>query len=142
VELICLACIADMGLNYGDVHIKSKVPVNFVGNLDSLLDIIPSDPPLGFFQLYLPENSRFEDIDGVYIEYDHQLNTVHVVPMQVTINARHKDSETLFYNKWAKWKSKFSEHQAHLDFRVDCRNSNMLDKLRRRSRQIRSKRRN
>ena len=100
-----------MGVNHGDIHIKSKIPVRFVGNLDSLLDIIPSDPPPGFFQLYVPENPRFEDIDGVYVEYNHKSDTVHVIPMQVTINARHKDSETLFYNKWAKWKSKFFKHK-------------------------------
>ena len=111
VELICLACIADMGLDYGDIHIKPKIPTNFVGNLINLLDIIPSDPQQGFSQLYLPENPRFEDLDAVYIEYDDKSDTVHVVPMQVTINARHKDSEAFFYNKWDKWKSKFSEHE-------------------------------
>ena len=111
MELICLACITDMGLNYGGVHIEPKVPVIFMNNLDSLLDIIPSTPQRDFCQLYLPMNSRFEDIDAAYIEYDHRSNTVHVVPMQITINGRHKDSEALFYNKWAKWKSKFSQYK-------------------------------
>jgi len=45
-------------------------------DLNSLLDMIPN-PQRGFFQLYLPENPRFEDIDGAYIEYDHRSNTVH-----------------------------------------------------------------
>ena len=79
--------------------------MNFVANFNSLLDVIPSNPQPGFSQLYLPENSRFEDIDALFIEYNHQLNMVHVVPMQVTINVCHKDSEALFYNKWVMWQS-------------------------------------
>jgi hypothetical protein len=111
VELICLSCIADMGLNFGDIHIKSQIPVKFAGNLDSLLDMIPSKLRRGFSQLYLLENPRFEDIGALHVEYDHQSNMVHVVPMRVTINSRHKDSEALFYNKWSKWESKFSEYK-------------------------------
>jgi len=107
VELICLACITNMGLNYGDVHINPKVSKNFVGNL---LDVVPSNLQRGFSQLYLPENSRFEDINALYVEYDHRSNTTHMVPMQVTIDGHHKDSEALFYDKWAKWKSKFSRY--------------------------------
>ena len=47
VELICR--ITDMGLNSGDVHIKSKIPMNFIGNLNNLLVITPSNPQARLF---------------------------------------------------------------------------------------------
>jgi len=105
VEKICLACIADIGLNYNGKHMGPKVPTWFRGNkLDDLLNAVPSPDPSG---LYLPLNSQFEDLDGLALEYDKKTKTLHIVPIQVAIGKKHKDTEALFYNKWKKWELRF-----------------------------------
>ena len=82
-----------------------KVPTWFCSNnLDALLAAIPSSDSSG---LYLPLNPQFENIDALVLEYNQKANTLNVMPIQVTIGKRHKDSETLFYNKWKKWGLRF-----------------------------------
>jgi hypothetical protein len=105
VEKVCLGCIVDIGLNYAGKHMGPKVPTWFRGNkLDDLFNAIPSSDPSG---LYLPLNPQFEDLDALALEYDKKTNTLHVIPIQVMISKRHKDSEALFYHKWKKWESRF-----------------------------------
>ena len=105
VEKICLACIASIGLNYDGKSTKPQAPIWFRGrNLDALLDAISPTDPSG---LYLPSHPQFEDIDALILEYNHTAKTLNVIPIQVTINKKHKDSETLFYNKWKKLALKF-----------------------------------
>jgi len=38
------------------------------------------------------------------------------VSIQVTINKHHKNLELLFYQKWDKWKAKFSEYTLDTTF--------------------------
>jgi hypothetical protein len=91
-----------------------EVPTWFRGNkLDDLLNAIPPSDPS---ELYLPLNPQFEDFDAIALEYDKKTNTLHVIPIQVTISKRHKDSEALFYHKWKKWESRFPGIKLHSTF--------------------------
>jgi len=116
VELICLSCIADMGLTYGKVNIKPVTPTWFAGNLDDLIGQIPAALEPGFSRLYFPLNPRFEDIDAAYVTYNAESNTLTVVAIQITISKNHKDSESLFYQKWDKWKQRFGRYNLNTTF--------------------------
>jgi len=115
VELICLSFIADVGIDYGGVTIRPMTPTWFPGDLDDLLEIIPIAIE-SFSRLYFPLKYQFQDIDAAYVEYDADSNTLTVIPIQVTISKRHKDSEAPFYHKWSKWVKKFSHYNLTTTF--------------------------
>jgi len=105
-----------MGLTYGKVNIKPVTPTWFAGNLDDLIGQIPAALEPGFSRLYFPLNPRFEDIDAAYVTYNAESNTLTVVAIQITISKNHKDSESLFYQKWDKWKQRFGRYNLNTTF--------------------------
>jgi len=129
VELTCLSCIADFGLNFGDIHLKSTAPIIFYGNLEDLRNQIPSNLSMDFSAFYIPHNPQFEDIDALYFQYKHQSNVATVIPIQVTISKRHTDSEWFFYKSWDSWKTRFHNYTLTTTFVWIVENKISWDKV-------------
>ena len=93
--------MSSLGFNYGDLHWNSVKSQIFTGDiLDALGEISPQT-------LYIPDQWNYKDINALYLAIDEKKKTMLIVPIQISINPCHKDSETLFYADWAKWKNKF-----------------------------------
>jgi len=61
--------------------------------------------------LFIPDNSRSKDIDALYLKVNDRIKSAWVVPIQITINSKHKDSEAGFYTRWDQWEAHFEGYQ-------------------------------
>jgi hypothetical protein len=104
VEQTCLSAMSSIGFNYGDLHWNSvKSEIISGGILDALDEISLATSET----LYIPDRWNYKDIDALYLSVDKRKKTALIVPIQISINPSHKDSETLFYADWARWKNCF-----------------------------------
>jgi hypothetical protein len=101
VEQTCLSVLSSIGFNHGDLHwnsVKSKI---FSGGILYAISLAASET------LYIPDRWDYKDIDALYVSVDRRKKTVLIVPIQITINPFHKDSEALFYADWEQWVKRF-----------------------------------
>ena len=107
VEQSCLSAISSFGFNQGTVHWKPTPSTLFEG------DLIHRLPPRGndCSIFFVPDDPYYKDIDALYLRVNHKpTKTVLVVPIQITIAKRHKDSEMLFYLNWARWQAFYDSY--------------------------------
>jgi hypothetical protein len=101
VEQICLSVISSIGFRIGDLHwnsVKSKI---LSSDMLSSISLAASET------LYIPDRWNYKDIHALYLYIDERKKTALVVPIQITINPFHKDSEALFYADWERWVDHF-----------------------------------
>jgi hypothetical protein len=104
VKQTCLSAMSSIGFNYGDLHWNSVKSEIFSGDI---LDTLDETSLTASEMLYIPDRWNYKDIDAIYLSVDKRKKTMLIVPIQISINPSHKDSETLFYADWAKWKNCF-----------------------------------
>jgi len=100
VEQTCLSVLSSMGFRHGGLQwnpVKSKI---FTGN------ILDSISPAASKTLFIPDRWNYKDIDALYLSVDKK-KTALIVPIQISINPFHKDSEALFYVEWDRWAKRF-----------------------------------
>lgn len=101
VEQTCLSVISSIGFDFGDLHwnsVKSKI---FSGDILDAIPLATSET------LYIPDRWNFKDIDALYLSINNEQKTAFIVPIQISINLFHKDSETRFYAGWQSWVKRF-----------------------------------
>jgi len=81
------------------VHWNSVSSTTFIG--DNIL-ALPTKTSTTFL---VPANANLKNIDAVYVKVDEKKETVLVVPFQIAINKKFKDSEILFYSEWSRWQT-------------------------------------
>ena len=95
VEQACLSIISEMGFLHG-----GSVPATiFKGDLIQSVHLGDQNT------FFVPEDPYFKDIDALFLRIHEPSKMVLVVPFQITINKKHKDSEAAFYSGWARWKA-------------------------------------
>ena len=67
-------------------------------------------------RFFIPENPFFKGIDALYLKVDAEEKTAMVVPVQVTVAKKHKDSEAAFYSRWADWQKHFGGYKLKTNF--------------------------
>jgi len=104
VEQTCLSVISSIGFNHGDLHwncVKSKI---FSGDITSAISLATSET------LYIPDRWNYKAIDALYLSVDNKKKTALIVPIQISINLYHKDSEALFYANWERWVERLKDY--------------------------------
>ena len=102
VEQTCLSVLSSIGFNHEDLHWNSVKPKIFSGDVLYTISVEASET------LYIPDRWDYKDIDAFYVSVDKRKKTVlMVVPIQITINPFHKDSEAFFYADWEQWVKRF-----------------------------------
>lgn len=98
-EQACLSAISTYGFAHRGLDWGNTPTTIFSGNL---FETLPKESSKRF---YVPTKWNYEHIDALYLDVDSAAKTVLVVPFQITLNKKHKDSEALFYAGWAQWQS-------------------------------------
>lgn len=101
VEQTCLSAISSHGFNIRRLHWKPLKPKIFDGDILDAISLEASQA------LYIPDRWNYKDIDALYLCIDKQKKTVLIVPIQISINPLHKDSEACFYADWERWVKRF-----------------------------------
>jgi hypothetical protein len=101
VEQTCLSILSSIGFNHGDLHWNSVKPKIISGDILYAIPLVTSET------LYIPDRWDYKNIDALYLSVDKGKKTALIVPIQISINLSHKDSEALFYSDWEQWKKHF-----------------------------------
>jgi len=101
VEQTCLSAISSLGFGHGDFHWKPAQIRIFEGNILESINLEDSST------LFIPQGWNYKDIDAIYVRVNKSEMTAEVVPIQVTMNDRHGDSEMRFFARWSNWESFF-----------------------------------
>jgi len=101
VEQTCLSAMSSLGLNIRDLHWNPLKPKIFSGDLLYAISLETSQA------LYIPDQWNYKDIDALYVYIDKKTKTILIVPIQISINPLHKDSEACFYAGWQRWMKHF-----------------------------------
>ena len=111
VEQACLSAISMTGFHHGGIKWQSFKATIFEGNL---LEVIP--PPGNYEIFFIPGDPFFKDIDALYVKVDPKKKTTLVVPIQITVAKKHKDSEAAFYSRWSDWQAFFEGYELKTAF--------------------------
>jgi hypothetical protein len=104
VEQTCLSAISSSGFNVRDLHWNPLKPKIFSGDILRAIPLETSET------LYIPNQRNYKDIDALYLSINKKQKTVLVVPIQISINLFHKDSEACFYAGWRQWVKHFEDY--------------------------------
>lgn len=104
VEQTCLSAISSHGFNVRDLHWNPLKPKIFSGDILRAISLETSET------LYIPDQWNYKDIDALYLYIDEKRKTVLIVPIQISINPFHKDSEACFYAGWQQWVKHFGDY--------------------------------
>jgi hypothetical protein len=96
LEQMCLSSISQRGLHAAGLDFGMMKTIVFPGNCP---DFDVKSP----LTLYVPVSYNFPAIDGAVLSLNHQEKLAQLVPLQVTIAARHTDSEQRFFSTWKPW---------------------------------------
>jgi hypothetical protein len=91
VEQVCLSFISQNGFSHVEDKWNPKSAIFF----SDLLTALPTETSSAFL---VPTNPNFKYIDALHIDINKDACTLSVAPIQITINPKHADSETLFYH--------------------------------------------
>ena len=111
VEQACLSHISQTGFHHGDLDWESFAATIFDNDI---FQSIPLD--WEGEQFFIPGNPYFKNVDALYLKVDSTEKTALIVPIQITIAKKHKDSETLFYSGWCDWEEHFQGYQLSSTF--------------------------
>jgi hypothetical protein len=106
VEQACISAMSDTGFSYGGIHFPALEATIFDPR-PGLISSVPRSRDCEIF--FVPSEPNYKDIDALYVRISHKNRTVYVVPIQITVAKRHKDSEKAFYAGWRKWKAAFPD---------------------------------
>jgi hypothetical protein len=104
VEQACISAITERGFHHGGLNWERPATVVYHGDIFITLPTATSET------FFVPANPNFKNIDAVFIRLNTAKKEVLVVPIQITINKKHKDSEALFYYDWSRWKKHYEEY--------------------------------
>jgi hypothetical protein len=111
VEQACLSAISTTGFHHGGIKWQSFTATIFKG------DLLEAIFPAGNYETFLiPADPFFKDIDALYLKVDTEKKTALVVPIQVTVAKKHKDSEAAFYSRWSDWQKFFEGYELKTTF--------------------------
>lgn len=111
VEQACLSHISQTGFHHGDLHWNTFPATVFYGDM---IRQIPYD--WEGEKLFIPGVYYFRNIDALYLKVDDTKKTALVVPIQITVSNKHKDSETSFFSEWHRWEKRFMGYQLSSTF--------------------------
>lgn len=109
VEKVCLVSIQKEGLMAGSENYKPLKTV-FLGN-DLVLDTTH------LCVLYIPSIWNFSAIDGLIVKIEHEKETAHILPIQITVNNHHSRSDDKFFTDiWGSLKSQLNDYTIFIKF--------------------------
>jgi hypothetical protein len=109
VEQMIISTLASSGVNAGPLAIKAARITTFQGASTKLLN---KDGHV----YHVPLKFNLKAIDAIYVCVNTKKKTALVVPIQITVAKKHKDSVRAFFEDWATWSEALADFTITVHF--------------------------